>query len=102
MSTLNQNSRLMMPEWVIICTARYALGRMTYIVSCACDLLRETWPLLSEETKNILKRDIEAEFERAARMGRSPGIGHPLGMKCDVEEWEKVRLLWQSEEVTIR
>ena len=81
---------------------RYYLGRMTYAVSDFCEALRAEWARLPESVRGIIKRDIEAEFDRddkyrTAHVGRPPFSGcHPLGQDCDRRQWERVRELWKE------
>ena len=74
---------------------RYYLGRMTYAVGSFCDLLIEHWPALHEATRQLLKRDIETEFERDDELRTTGSQYLPLGQDCDRKEWERVRRLWQ-------
>ena len=82
---------------------RYHLGRMTYAVRDFCELLRQEWARLPEETRKIIQRDIEQEFAQDDDMralGRkedAPPLRLPLGMDCDRAQWEKVRKLWEGE-----
>lgn len=74
---------------------RYYLGRMTYAVEEFTRTLIRNWSNLSEETRNIIRRDVEEEFvlDDAAR---ARGDQYkPLGWDCDRASWEKVRRLWQ-------
>lgn len=74
---------------------RYYLGRMTYAVEEFTRTLIRNWENLSDETRSIIKRDVEEEFalDDAAR---ERGDQHkPLGWDCDRQSWEKVRRLWQ-------
>lgn len=87
-----------------IASTRYYLGRMSYAVGDFCGHLIAAWPTLDDSTRNIIRRDVESEFERDDRMrdgwhnstdphDRKP-LRFPLGMDCDRAEWEKVRKLW--------
>ena len=80
---------------------RYYLGRMTYAVSDFCGMLIRAWPALSDETKELIQRDIEIEFIRddEVRLETKNLVPHysvwkPLGGDIDRAEWEKVRKLW--------
>ena len=77
---------------------RYYLGRMTYAVSDFCQLLRQTWDLLPDRVKDLIRRDVEIEFERddLVRSAESQPSFLPLGCDCDRGEWEKVRQLWSG------
>ena len=75
--------------------ARYYMGRMTYAVSGFCELLIEQWPALNEETRYMIQRDVEREFEKDDEMRKQKSRYLPLGQDCDRAEWERVRRLWQ-------
>ena len=75
-------------------STRYYLGRMTYAVGSFCDLLIENWLNLHHSTRQIIKRDIETEFERDDEMRQQKSEFLPLGQDCDRAEWERVRRLW--------
>lgn len=76
---------------------RYYLGRRTYAVSTFCNMLIANWSSFDENTKNLLIRNIEEEFDRddLARL-ESDGY-NPLGDDCDRQSWEKVRNLWKNQ-----
>lgn len=75
---------------------RYYLGRRTYAVSSFCDMLILNWPSFAEQTKNLLIRDVEEEFERDDRARLEARDYKPLGDNCDRESWERVRDLWKK------
>jgi hypothetical protein len=62
-------------ELILVSAVRYALGRMTYIVSATSSYVKKQ--TLSEKCKAIIIRDIEEELER----------DHGGGMSMDREEW---------------
>lgn len=72
-------------EHMIISAERYALGRMTYIVSLTVDyILKEIEEnKLSDECLNVIREDINSTKN--------------LGMKCDKKQW--LKLLDRIEEV---
>ena len=82
-----------------IAAFRYCLGRMTYIVSDCADWLIEQWPILPDNVKNVIKRDLEAEI-KADDEARAEGREYkPLGHDCDRASWLKVRkMIAESEE----
>lgn len=81
---------------MFIAAFRYCLGRQTYIVGDCADWLIKTWPLLSDQTKAIIKRDLEDEFRRDDE-ARSDGHDYkPLGADCDRKQWARVRQLWSA------
>lgn len=72
-------------EQIIISAERYALGRMTYIVSVTVNYILQQIEndKLSDECLGVIKKDI-----RSAKN---------LGMDCDEKEW--LKLLDRIEEV---
>jgi hypothetical protein len=58
---------------------RYALGRTTYAVSDMAEFLIRHKDDLSENSRFVIKRDINTAFKRKQ-----------YGMECDRHEWEKV------------
>ena len=65
-------------EHMIVSAIRYALGRMTYIVSLTVNYVLEDIKenKLSSTCLELMLKDIQsAEY---------------LGMECDVKEWEKL------------
>lgn len=79
-----------------LAAVRYCLGRMTYIVSDCADWLPTVWPHLSEDTRHVIQRDVEEEFERDDRARAEGGTYLPLGMDMDRRQWERVRKLWTT------
>jgi len=75
---------------------RYYLGRRTYAVGDFCEELIANWSFFEEATKDILIREIEAEFDRDD-LARLEGRDYkPLGDNCDRQSWEKARSLWKK------
>lgn len=72
-------------EHILICAVRYALGRMSYMVSIVCEYVASKHRELSPECIAIIVRDIEEDIELSHKMGRM------CGMECDEREW--LRLL---------
>ena len=68
-------------EQMLISAVRYALGRMSYIVSDTCSFVLSVKDKLSDNCIAILIRDIEAELYRYHE------IGQTLGMDFDEREW---------------
>lgn len=83
-------------DLMVMAAFRYCLGRQSYIVSDCADWLIEQWPNFSDSTKEIIKRDLEEEFQRdnEARATKEAICFKPLGMDCDRTQWERVRQLW--------
>lgn len=81
--------------WTAAC--RYFLGRMSYAVHDFCHVLVRAWPTLPHQTKALIQRDIEEQFERddRARADAKDELARPLGMDIDRMQWERVRRLWR-------
>ena len=85
-------------ETMVIAAFRYCLGRMTYIVSDCCDWLIEQWPYFSEDTKSIIRRELDRAFGEDDAIRANPQSQYayqPLGHDCDRAQWERVRRLWE-------
>ncbi len=52
------------PDWVIISTVRYALGRRSYIVSDTSQLVMRVWPDLPTQERGVILRDILEHLNR--------------------------------------
>ena len=65
-------------EHMIVSAVRYALGRMTYIVSLTVNyVLKDTEEnKLSRNCLSVIKKDIESEKD--------------LGMECDKKDWQRL------------
>ena len=61
---------------MLVSAERYALGRMTYIVSWTCNFIANNLHLLTEKDKQIMIRDIENPIS--------------YGHDCDKVEWLKL------------
>jgi len=83
---------------------RYFIGRMTIATCCFADSLAKGWEHLEPRIQELIKRELEREFERddEARKDRienpeSPfKYSLPLGHDCDREAWQKVRDAYTS------
>ena len=62
------------------CAFRYALGRMTYVVSSVCDEIERLAPTISEKTRYRFIREIDEAIANDA-----------AGMQMDIERWQKCR-----------
>ncbi len=83
-------------EIMVIAAVRYCLGRQTYIVGCCADWLIRHWLEFNEDTRRLVQREIEEEFQRD-NSSRTNGAGkytHPLGSDMDRAQWSQVRALW--------
>jgi hypothetical protein len=89
------------PDFMVIGSFRYCLGRMTYVVRECANWLCQNWDDLNDNVKALIERELESEFRRddRARERGETGVGFgrslPLGMDCDRDEWERVRALYR-------
>ncbi|MGX2974437.1 hypothetical protein ACWIUH_05565 [Ursidibacter arcticus] len=74
-------------QMLIISAERYAIGRMTYVVSETCDLIANYLPSLSNNTLSVLIRDIKSY----------PKDSGSYGSKCDNENWLNLLSLLEAE-----
>lgn len=81
-------------DLMVVAAFRYCCGRQTYIVGACVDWLIEIWPMLAENTRAVIQRDLEAEFERDDEARARNENYKPLGWDCDRQDWERVRELW--------
>jgi hypothetical protein len=73
---------------------RYCLGRRTYIVGACVDWLEKVWPLLPEQCRVVIQRDVE-EAVTSDDDDRISGASYRhLGDDCDRAEWLRARRLW--------
>ena len=73
-------------EIVLSCAMRYALGRMSYVVSSVCSELRRHYEVLPESFKERVAREIR-EYQEEYCIA---------GMKMDDDEWNKVKWLFDE------
>lgn len=73
-------------EIVLSCAMRYALGRMTYVVSSVCSELRKHYNELSSVTKARMVKEIQEYQDEYAI----------AGMDFDNDEWNKVKWLFDE------
>lgn len=68
-------------EHVVINALRYARGRATYVAEEMCQFVAHHWHQLSDKTKSVIARDVEAEVElrrnETARMSALHRIDTP-------------------------
>ncbi len=77
---------------------RYFLGRRT---SSTCDFaerLARAWPLIDEEHRRLIQRELEEAFERDYEDRADGKQIKWLGDDCDRAAWEKVRKAYQLHE----
>ncbi|MFN8776147.1 MAG: hypothetical protein ACK5XV_05200 [Flavobacteriales bacterium] len=83
-------------ELMVMAAFRYCLGSKTYIVGACADWLVDIWPLLSKKTRELIRRDLEEEFDRDDKARARGEYYKPLGWDCDRKDWEQVRKLWEA------
>ena len=83
-------------DLMVIAAFRYSCGRATYISKVCADWLVSIWPMLSENTRAVIQRDLEAEFASDDKARAEGDTYKPLGWDCDRQEWERVRNLWSK------
>lgn len=87
------------PSDLVFWSFRYFIGRMTIATCCFAESLAKGWEHLEPRVQEIIKRELEREFERddEARKDRVENpestfkYSLPLGHDCDREAWQKVR-----------
>lgn len=77
--TLNQ-------EIVLGCAVRYGLGRLTYVTGAICEELIRLEPILSENFKSRISKEIQ---EYQDEYGKA-------GMDMDNDEWNYIKWLFDS------
>ena len=83
-------------ELMAMAAVRYCLGRRSYIVSDCVDWLFDNWNKFGENTRNLIKRDIEEEIKRDEE-ARVKGHSSRLPWDdCDRNEWLRCRELWDA------
>lgn len=92
------------PSDLVFWSFRYFIGRMTIATCCFADSLAKGWEHLEPRVQELIKRELEREFERddEARKDRIENpesiykYSLPLGHDCDREAWQKVRDAYTS------
>ena len=64
---------------MLLCSFRYSLGRMTYIVGECVEWLTLYWHIMPENWRAQIHNDIRKAIEQNA-----------AGMACDIEQWKRV------------
>jgi hypothetical protein len=72
---------------LLLCSFRYALGRMTYITGMCADWLETWWHILPPSWQEQIQKDIRQAI----------ASGH-AGHACDVAQWKRVLQLPLQEE----
>jgi hypothetical protein len=69
---------------VVVALVRYSLGRRSYVVGQACDLVKHYGPMLAPGELEVVRRDIAEELNRTESRNAT------LGDKCDHESWKRL------------
>jgi hypothetical protein len=83
-------------EQILICAARYSVGRMTYVVSDCCRWIRERWERLSPEARAILFSDLDLEVKRYFAVRNAGFHCSSLGMEPDRAQWIQLHAWMQD------
>lgn len=68
-------------QTLAVCSVRYALGRMSYVVSEVAEIIKNNKERLDKNTIEVILRDIKEEMVQAARKGDF------VGMDMDHKVW---------------
>ena len=80
-------------QLMAVAAVRYCLGLLLHVSNCA-DWLIAIWPELTDNARNIIKRDVEEAFARDDEDRADSSYYKALGHDCDRAQWERVRELW--------
>ncbi|WP_273384489.1 preprotein translocase subunit SecG [Actinobacillus porcinus] len=87
--TISVNHRTF--QTLAIQSLRYCMGRMTYAVSDCADFIRQHWQDFSQNTKNVIIRDLDIELESHEDDVRNGKEFCRLGHDCDYRTWKSLR-----------
>lgn len=88
---MKKQKRLPLDEEIVLsCAFRYALGRMTYVVSSVCSQLQKNYYKLPDSTKERISKEIQ---EYQDEFG-------PAGMDFDNAAWNKIKWLFDLKRKT--
>ena len=73
------SARVTIADTMLISAVRYALPRMTYIVSWTVDEVIRVWDDLSENAQVVIARDV--------KQAKEDGV---FGMPMDADSWERL------------
>ena len=81
-------------ELMLLCTFRYALGRMSYIVSDVAELIEKHWDSISKSHQGIILKELtKALADHEA--DRENSSLHPYSGKCGMDmDYEVWKNLW--------
>jgi len=78
------------PEWMILDSFRYAMGRMSYQVEITTAWLIDNWNTLSASLQEMIKKELDEELRRDAKARERSRENLPLGQDCDRAEWVRL------------
>jgi hypothetical protein len=72
---------------------RYFLGRRTIQTCAFANELSKAWPMLNEGTQSLIRKELDAEFDKDTKMRNEHGTLSifPLGDTCDRAAWQRVK-----------
>jgi hypothetical protein len=83
-------------DLMVTAAFRYCLGRKTYIVGYCCDWLIEQWDNFGDQTRALIRNELEDAFWQDKKDREDNKDYYELGHDCDREDWERVRALWKK------
>lgn len=78
------------PDWMVLDSFRYALGRMTMQVTVTTLWLSVHWDSLSAELQERIRTELDEEIARDSRARERGSRFFPLGMDIDRDEWVRL------------
>ena len=70
--------------WVLLLsTARYSMGRMTYMSSLLPEMVLRYREALTRQQLEQIREEVQCE------LGRCENLGKTLGQQCDHDSWKK-------------
>jgi hypothetical protein len=83
-------------DGLIFCSFRYYIGRMTISTSSFAEQLAKVYPDLEKNIQDLIKRELEEEFQRDDKARERNSEYLPLGGDCDRAAWQLVRNNWSN------
>ena len=78
------------PEWMILDSFRYAMGRMSCQVGITTAWLIANWNTLSDGLQAMIYKELDEELTRDSKARERSREHLPLGMDCDRAEWVRL------------
>lgn len=73
-----------------LCSFRYCLGRMTYIVGDFVEAAIAQWDSIPEEARQMIIKELQKAFADDNTSRQEGRNYHPLGHDCDRAEWGRL------------